>query len=43
MRPFHVGTGATRMRKIFAPRSAIHSSSPIATSLPAARLMIGVE
>ena len=43
LRPFQVGTGATRMRKIFAPRSWMYSSSSSAGPLPAARLMIGVE
>ena len=38
-----VGTGATRMRKILAPRSWTYCSSFSALSTPAARLMIGVE
>ena len=43
LRPFHVGTGATRIRKIFPPRSWMYSSSLIAVSLPSASEMIGVE
>jgi hypothetical protein len=38
-----VGTGATRIKKIFAPRSATYSNSRIAGSLPSVSEMIGVE